>query len=136
MNPASSNFCTSIAAAFLFSSPILLFFWATGCASLHTDNLWHITLGSMPDMSSAVQAKRSLLSVKNLVIIWTSSSVMHVPRRVFCPSPANCHSVTSLLGFILVSSLILGSRFVMAIILWLTFLFTIVLVGISLRLAT
>jgi len=135
MNPASNSFCTSIAAAFLFSSPILLFFWAIGLASLHTESLWDITLGSMSGMSSAVQAKRSLLSARNLVTLWTSFSVMFLSNRVFCPSPVNCHSLTSLHGFILTSSLILGSRSVMTTILWATFLFAVVSVGVSFRLA-
>jgi len=45
MKSAPSSFFTSSSTAFLRSSPIFLFFWATGRYSLKIANLWDITSG-------------------------------------------------------------------------------------------
>ena len=67
MNPASKSFSTSCFISSYILGEKLLFFCLTDFLKGSTFNVCVISLGSIPGISAAVQAKTSLFSCKNFV---------------------------------------------------------------------
>ncbi|MCI70234.1 hypothetical protein A2U01_0091497, partial [Trifolium medium] len=68
MNPASFNFATSSAISSRLCSPTFLFLCDTGFVVGDMDNLWVITLSSIPDISEGCHANKSLLFLRMVMI--------------------------------------------------------------------